>query len=33
VPKITVAAPEPKTQTINTPKRPRKSADEGETKR
>ena len=33
VPKITVAAPEPKTQTINTPKRPRRSADEGETKR
>ena len=33
VPKITVAAPEPKTQTINTPKRSRKSTDEGETKR
>ena len=33
VPKITVAAPEPKTQTINTPKRSRRSADEGETKR
>lgn len=33
VPKITVAAPEPKTQTINTPKRSKRSADEGETKR
>ena len=33
VPKITIAAPEPKTQTINTPKRSKRSADEGETKR